>query len=478
MKKAVALVLLIILLNICFLSACQPTPDHDIIVNKAEATIPVVRTPKPASTPASDADSTEGAADTEQPSATVSPINLPEGDPKAGRANIPEHVKLEADPQSSVHIVFDTDVNIDREGEFPVVEVKQKRTWSDPFFIKRMVSLVFPEDTVIYDQWPNTKAELAENLAAAISYNDELGAIISIDKAFIEQLQKEFANAPDDAVKTVADIDRLEEGNYIIEFSDGMMGILECYSRGDSENNEFGGCLDKERYRIYFPGSSFFDDKENPIPTPSVINEAAKEEALRTADSFMNAMGFNEYILENAEEYFGIDTNNYIATSRVWRITYCRKVGSSHSLKKWNSEVFYKYKNSRSVVGNPWGAHEYIIVYVDKAGVTGVFWQTLTEPVQVITEDVPFLDFDEMIQRITSQFGYEYAGNNRTYTISSIDLVYGLISEKNTTDRGLYIPLWQLTYTESGSELTMRYFFSAIDGSVVEPRIQTNLGGY
>ena len=37
----------------------------------------------------------------------------------------------------------------------------------------------------------------------------------------------------------------------------------------------------------------------------------------------------------------------------------------------------------------------------------------------------------------------------------------------------------QIDYNElEGEPQEMRLFFSAIDGGVVEPRIQTNLGGY
>ena len=472
MKRILALTLCILALFLC---ACQPTPDHDIIVNKAEATIPVVKTPKPEGTPAPDAAGTDDASvgNTEQASATVSPVDLPEGDPKASRADIPEHVKLEADPQEGVHVKIDADVKFDREGVFPVIEVKQRSTFSNPSFRKMLFASIYPSNVDLYERWPETKDEIAEQLAGAISYKNEMGSIISVDDSSIASLQNDYIRAPEEPKKTPVGIDEIQnEQEYYIDASDDRIGSIYF-------EDEDSGQLLRDRYSAFFTAEDFIDDQGRPVPTPDIEAGLTKKEAIDKADAFLKGLNLEGYQVESVLDVFEINTNKLIVSSRQWAVVYCRKIGSGYSFKQWYSEVSEAYRNERTVLGNPWHLAERIYIELDESGVTGFGWQTLTEPTQVITEDVPFLNFDELLLRIVDQFGYEYARKDRSFKIKSIDLVYGLVSEKNVPDCGLYIPLWQLTYTDNafGGE-KMRLFFSAIDGSVVEPRRQTNRGGY
>ena len=474
MKKAAALALIAVFVFTCFLPACQPTPDHDIIVNKAEATIPVVKTPKPEGTPAPDTAGTDDASvgNTEQASATASPVDLPEGDPKASRADIPEHVKLEADPQEGVHVKIDADVKFDREGEFPVIEVKQKSTFSDPSFRKKLISSIYSSNVDLYELWQRTKDEVAEELAAAVSYKNDL-SVIYVDDSYIESLKNDFITAPEEPEKISVGIDDIQSRQeYYIDASDDRIGIFYF----EDENS---GKLMRDRYSAFFTAKDFTDDFGRPVDPPAIKAKLTKKEAIDKADAFLKALDLDGYQVDFAEEAYEINTNKIIVSSCQWVVVYCRKIGSGYSLKKWNSETSEAYRNERTVLGNPWHLAERIYIEVDENGVNGFRWETLAEPTQVITEDVPFLNFDELLQRIVDQFGYEYARKDRSFKIKSIDLVYGLLSEKNVPERGLYIPLWQLTYTDNAfGDRKMRLFFSAIDGSVVEPRRQTNRGGY
>ena len=97
----------------------------------------------------------------------------------------------------------------------------------------------------------------------------------------------------------------------------------------------------------------------------------------------------------------------------------------------------------------------------------------MTETEGILSEDVPFLNFDEVLQRISKQFGYQFAGHNVTVNIDEIALVYGITCIKDDYDSAMYIPMWQVSYslsTEPDNEPEQMYF-SAIDGSTMEPRL-------
>ena len=91
----------------------------------------------------------------------------------------------------------------------------------------------------------------------------------------------------------------------------------------------------------------------------------------------------------------------------------------------------------------------------------------------VVLEDTAFLDFEEALQRFVSQLGYQYAGSDITIYVDDISLVYGLTCIKDNFDSGLYIPMWQINYTFSNDpdKVPWQLYFSAIDGSTVEPRL-------
>lgn len=470
MKKVVVFIMLTVIVIIGCCSGCQPTPDHDIIVNKAEATIPVAKTADPKAAATDDS----GANNDGDPDKTAAPFDFPEGDPKASRADIPEHVKLEADPQNDIHVVIDAEVTIDRNGSFPVIEVRRMKTMSDPGFVKKMISLLCPSESTVYKAWPETKDEIAEKLATLMGYDGRLGELVFVEPDDIDYYREMYKAAPNEPERTAVG---LEEGfspeQYYVEYPDGGIGLLNFLDDGAS------GAFLMNRYDWICYKGMMVDSRGKSLPTPDLKLDISKEDAVKIAEEFFSAMGMPGYSPEKSREVFILNSNNYEFYDRRWELTFSRQIGSGVSFKEWDDESFIAFSDPRSVVGNPWKRAERIHIYISDEGIKQISWTTLTETTGIIAEDVAFLGLNEIIQRVSDQFGFEYAGSGSTIKIDSMELVYGLVSEKNAADRGLYVPLWQIDYNElEGEPQEMRLFFSAIDGGVVEPRIQTNLGGY
>ena len=138
------------------------------------------------------------------------------------------------------------------------------------------------------------------------------------------------------------------------------------------------------------------------------------------------------------------------------------------------------YSPSANVLGAPWEGIERIRIAVGSEGVCEVWWSGLSETAAVVESDAALLGFDSMCRRFTAQLGYQYANIDRTepyvIRIETVRLTYGVVSEKDKRGFGLYLPMWELTYRAEAlqSEGVWNLYFSALDGSPVEPRITTD----
>ncbi|MBR6109524.1 MAG: hypothetical protein IKQ36_07275 [Clostridia bacterium] len=447
MKRILALTLCILTLFLC---ACQPTPDHDIIINQGEADQAGMgkrNTPDPNSTD----------------SAEIGPIYYYDT-----REGIPEHCKVDRFAYSDlVSMEIDADVSFDREGVFPVYEVKKRDIIKDKDLMKHLIYFLCP-DSVVYYAWERTKKEISVELEAMMNYHGQADSVLEIDASTIRDVQEEYKAAPDEPNKIPVNMDLPLElyRPYYLERKDGSCGFLVVNGIN----------------HIAYDITPYLWTYEKRVLTPEELaqageNSITKEEAIRQAEDFLQAMGFDGYSLMAADDMAGHAINTYEWTGSYWKLNYVRSIGKTMTIdeRKAMYHMIVIDKGMASSVGAPWDGMETIRIIVGKEGIAGVMLVGLTEIVDEMEKDVPFIDFDSLIERVEDHLCYRFGfvSDERIINVSAIQLVYGLTCYKDKTESGIYMPMWEVEYTLSDDMNVIREqqaYFSAIDGSPMEPR--------
>ncbi len=427
MKKLAALLCLLLLL------ACVPTPEKEAVVYRGD-------------------------------DATPNPARVEHADLSA----IPEHLYLTSEPQKGVTLQFDADVKIDRNGTFPILEVRALDTVADPAFCERLLSLLCP-DGKVYERWQPTKAELKEELLAATAYDGRWGSIFEMEDMpeILKYFEETYRTAPDEPQRTAVDPRNgfLPNHSYYIERQDGGTALLTF----PSERNG-GTWVDDSR--TDYGAEDFIEPGDPPLDEPPI----SEREAIAQADALLASLGVECTSLLCTERGFG--WRLYDRTESVWMCTYVRKVGTTNSNDQ--RRVFgYQYpRDAATALGAPWEGVEYIRVTVGSKGICEVWWSGLCKTIAVTEPDAALCDFDQILARFQEQLGYRYAmpEGGVTISIETLKLTYGVVSEKDRRGYGLYIPMWELCYrTDTDDQAGFwKIYLSALDGSTVEPRITTD----
>ena len=416
--------IIVIFLSFALLLACVPTPEEEYIVNRAEEQ-------KPA-----EAEASEDAA----------PIS------------VPAHASLNADPTEHVSVVVDADVAYDPNAAHPVLEAEALDFTQDSVF-SALLSVVGP-GAKLYEMWPVSKAEVGERLRAAMQYDGQLGELVDKEIA-ITILQEQFNSAPETPEKVPADKPECGK-NYYLEQSDGTISMLVV--NFESNSISFDRDIREDCFTEDFIGP---DD-------PIVLSdpEISEADARAKAEAFMKALGVEcDYLVETQR---GFSTRYYELSEMLWRFSFVRSVGGTPSLNRPDS--FMTDPKTPSSVGAPWSI-ESAWVYVGKDGVVCANFQGLSKITGIMVKNAQLCEFDKVLDMAVRQIGYLHDGAadkpHHTYTVTNINLCYGLQAKKDNLSVGVYQPMWEFTYidAEDPDAQPNKIYISALTGGHVEPRL-------
>ncbi len=435
---------LLILCFICaLLLACVPTPEEEYVVNKNDGIT---------------AEITESSAD----------------ENRADLSAIPAHLTFEAQPQNGVIVKVDANVEIDRDGVFPVLEVRQKNTPMDASFYNALLDALCPDGTV-YERWTRTKAEIQEELMAALSYDGQAGSLVEVDPEYIGDLEEQYRDAPESVERIAHSVsDGFEPGKrYYVVQPDGTVALL-GFGQRCSEGYYY------DDYHTAYYTEDALEKGDAPLSSDPPITE---QEAIHTADALIKALGVECDAMIAAERGFAFSTTKLVREDTVWWVHYLRRVGSTCSLDLRDLTGWSYPSEPSTVLGAPWEGVESIHVVVGKEGVRCILWYGLTETTGVLSKNAALCDFDTVKDRFVAQLGYRYAPHSDAQTepysmtvrVHRVALVYGVLSKKDQRDVGVYMPLWEISYTlEDNGPDVWKMYFSALDGGTAEPRITTD----
>lgn len=425
--KRIALILAWILL----LCACQPTPEQDAVVNKGDS--------EPWH---------ETAVATTEPSA------------------IPAHLLLTEQPQKNVTVVIDADVVLNRDSAFPILEMVPVDTAHDPAFCARLFEAVCPDGTV-YEHWERTKAEVGEQLKAAVAYHGQSGSMVDQDTLnfYIGLFEQEYRNAPE----TVEKVRHDGSDGYAINqwyYVEHPGGVARLEITGVNDGSFYG------TERMYYCPEAMLEEGDPPLAEPKL----SREDAVEIGDGFIRRMGIECDALLHAEK--GFTFYNYERQETIWLLDYVREIDGTATFDGSREMSYGDPVSPSSTVGAPWRP-EGVRLAVGAEGVLYVGWDGLSETKKVLSEHAALCDFDEITRRMVEQLGFIHAGlmaDDRLLTsevhVKEIRLIYALLSEKDRDGVGVYLPAWEIVYTEARlPDVEQQLYLSALDGGVLEPRM-------
>ncbi len=424
MKRIIALFLLLLLL-----AACQPTPEQEFIVNRAEEPLP---------------------AEAESSAETV-----------AAPIDVPPHVSEQRNPTEHVTVILDADVEFDPNAPHPMIEVGALDITQDEAYLSALLSLV-SSDATLYEKWPDTKEEIGEWLKSAYAYQGQLGSLVDRDIA-LNLLEQQYRNAPESPEKIRAD--RLETGkNYYLERSDGSISLI-------SVNFEPNNLIYARDMRDSFCTEDFLAPDDPIVLTDPTISEA---DALKKAEAFLKTLGVECDCLVKTER--GFTYRYYDLGEMLWVFNFVRAIDGTPSIDRPNS--FMTSPDTPSSVGAPW-APESARIYVGKDGVVCANFWGLSKTKRVAVKNAQLCDFEKVLDAGIRQIGYLHDGAmgrpHHTYTVTDIKLLYAMQTKKDDLSTGVYQPMWEFTYiyVEEPDWQPQKLYISAITGGHVEPRRTT-----
>ncbi|MDD5017046.1 MAG: DUF6034 family protein [Eubacteriales bacterium] len=443
--KFISALLAAALLITCFTTACQPTPETEIVVGRQEDVLENVETV---------------ASDDFEP------------------IEVPDHVTETYDKYIYISMNMDADVVVPETAAYPVTEVTKKAFSDDD--ILSFIALCAGTNDELYLGWSLTKDEYLQWLTELMQYEDT--GIVTQD--YLDYLQEAYEKAPVEADNTPVSISDLladgpsvyvQTGEYISKFGFTRNGNVLSYTRDmnmtvytermvaeDQFAENMGDTV--ERFEWLQPGEP----------------EISQEDAYAIALEYIEALGI-DLDLYNAEPCSVV--TRYVHKTTGWQFTLTRTISNLKTHYKlydggteWSTDTAPSY-------GSPWG-QEVCTISVDKDGLCGLWWRGASEISSTVVASAQLEDFDTIQQRIVNQLQYNYG--TRLYQdteygyeieITEIRLGISLISVEYETDIGEYLPTWYVSYNRKFENQdddeweACRIMFNAIDGSYIDPRI-------
>lgn len=446
----------ILLSLVLMLSACQSTPDTQIIVDKIDDAI--------------------DDAVTESSSPSTDPLSEDIAESYKAPELWQEEYTL---PYFTFHI--NARINIPEMTQFPILSVKSRMLTAEDAlaFISDIV-----KDAISFSPNIKTKAELEKELMYA-----KLGIINPDTGEYgpypgqaeeIAALERQIAEAPEKLpVYDIASFKLTElPASFYFQYSDGRSVETVLFEQGIKINLSGNDILQPERWVI--GGNNITGE---PAGTTLQNIKITDEEAIEIGRIAIETYSFQNLGLISIEKARLYDSTQHKNTSEGWVLTYGR-----------NDYGYLPFDLSRCA--DPLTASdeyyspletEKLQIYIDEKGVQRLTW---SNPWDIAEEPVlqgaNLLPFDEIQERIRNQLSFEWSWIDSENPYFSLDqnvydltLTYCLTPMKNNIEQALLIPAWICRYkmvveADNQSLLYNIVAISAIDGARVSPMMNWN----
>ncbi len=208
------------------------------------------------------------------------------------------------------------------------------------------------------------------------------------------------------------------------------------------------------------------------------------EQAQKTAAQALGAMGIEEMTLAYCTEVWGGGyIRNDIAQGRhAFRLEYVRQAGGVPiTYSEFGIETGALYETNEGGYAAGW-PYECVHFIIDDKGIAEFIWESPYEITETVAEHsalMPFGEIQGVFEKMMPITNAYTGGVTVTFNITRVQLGLMRITEKDSTDTALLIPVWDFfgTYItddgEGGSYVnedicTSRLTINAVDGSIID----------
>ena len=434
------------------LSACQPTPAEDIIVNKGDGAL----------------------------EAAIAATAVPSEQPLLPVDEVGERIEHWTD---ELHIrgltcTIDADIVLPDKKIFPVYRVRQRTL--DAAAAAQVLDYFLADATGACETTRTRDQVLLDLMLArkgSYAVYDGVGVWEPYDgqEEDIARLEQELQNTPEETFGPVPDTVPLDMP-YTYALPDGGRVYVDSTTRDLNARTYTNHNLQPESWVMdgeAYPGE--------PAGTTLENVKLTQAEAEAAAQAFLEQAGLTYLGLAEAEKARLLKYVTYETLSEGWLLTYVRSDGGCIPVYYQNQQSGVLYQRSEDYA--PRWYPEVVYLFVDENGVQKLEWRNPLEIVETMNENVLLLEFDEIRGQITQaiEHGYAYMsekmGGSRQHevTVTSIVLTNVLVPMRDTVEYQMLVPAWLVFYQQqmgAAEPLTAFIAVNAVDGSTIDLKVR------
>jgi hypothetical protein len=379
------------------------------------------------------------------------------------------------------------------------------------------------QDIAVELQFAKQELEDLENNNDLLSEDEKLPYIEEY-QANIEELEEEYESAPDhiDLKDYVSDgkihsVEEMYNSNPDDPYYSWQYNITTdsqvYYGINDGEdgsyismylqnNPDYGNCLrfEKSRNGYIFASSVYVEagieddiseadvNDDNLVELENEENTITESAAREKADEFMENIGLTDYVYNTGGLYYQFpEIRDEAQYSYDENTSYYRKIYAFLYMR--NIDGVFVDNTAGGKLTDDWQGDTYVkkvwnneavVIAVNDSGIVSFRYLSPLSVDETVVDSANIKSFDE-IKKIFEEMVVIKSANNPqleddevvTVSIDNIRLVYARISEEDSFDTGLLVPIWDFqgsVQNQSGNKIVDGSVISinAIDGSVVD----------
>ena len=496
--------MMVLLLALAMLCACQPTPEHEYVVNKGDNTVEdkLNATPKTEETTVQLQPSAAATQSAPEPPAVETP--KPEQPVEAlAPQRFPDRWDEDAaDVNAHVSIAAHADVIQKADGLYPVYRLKDAPLTEAEAQALAEKLLGTPTEAYVSEMtkedWKAMLQSYLDEVAAWQEW-DAAGRPNDVDRdgqgytpediaAQTAWYMAKIQDAPDGPeTKAVTDYSGLhEKSESVYTLASGEKAFV-AFRRGFQL---YRGCT---YYGHVYTESEYEVGKEEDDPNAKLWRDVtmARETAEATLRTALEQLGLTEYSVYSAEKACLLERSQEGSKPRYrsggWSFTLTRNpAGYPSSALPWEPSQFLNYGTDPSFIANEPVAQEHVTVYVDENGLQAFGLYDRKAVTSLPNANVELLPFDD-VQRIAKNtlamcVGYDRSGERKT----ELEIYRMLLTTYTlrVMDSSEYyeMPCWVVFFDELADNESYRMrmrestfethevlLINAIDGSIIHP---------
>lgn len=427
----------------CLATACQPTPDENIVL-KRDAAETIIR---------NSSISNETPYDYEIP------------------LSVNDRFEVRED---QFDVAIDASVDAPPIGQCPVA--RAQRMQFETQYLEPIVDYFVGDGELVTPYIP-TKQDYEEWIInEKLRYHDN-GANID-EESFLQTINELEIKKKQAPIEDVC----LPIHSYSIE--DGTLN-----ARVIKDNNTIGTIIANETRFCFIshlrhrPSTIFITNPTTGIEEKDVVNyhiEMTEEDAKHHAEDMLSSLGINNFKVCKVSDIYFYNKNNKAIEFGGYTMIFLRSYGGM--IPKYITEYWGNPKDSFDYVQPI--ATELIQIDIDEFGcVQGFSWQNPIKIVDTMTQNVELLPFEQILQRLKDYAKHHWTWHENTNDTSStkdntkparskdvvcidnISLNLSYLPMKNNTEEFMLVPCWVFTYHYTSESTTGTYQTTGCDDS-------------